>query len=117
MPVVRLPAPSRSAPALPRLDLLEKGNGCGEMPPPPAAVGEEKRKGKLFCGKSAAAHSDSLHGWAYNWSMKDTVFLEVSWSGDKEKPWSAQTASPRPSALQWVVFSLSLVEQSPAGQT
>ena len=83
-----------------------EGNVRGEVPPPPATVGEVKREGKLFCGKSAAAHGDSPRGWAYNWSMKDIIFLEVPWSGDKKKPWSARAASPRPSALQWVVFSL-----------
>lgn len=90
----------------PSLISWRESNVHGEVSPPPATVGEVNRKGKLFCGKSAAAHGDSPHGWAYNWSMKDTVFLEVPWSGVKEKPWSAQIASPRPAALQWVVFSV-----------
>ena len=104
--VVRLPVPSTSAPALPKFDLLERKQCAWGGATTPCNSGEVKRKGKLFCGKSAAAHGDSPHGWAYNWSMKDTVFLEVPWSGVKEKPWSAQIASLRPAALQWVVFSV-----------
>jgi len=38
--------------------------------------------------------------------MKHTVFLELPWPGEKEEPWSAQTASPRPSALQQDEFNL-----------